>query len=110
MANYIKSVTNGEITLSISDKGAVKIESNGKFLACLPPNAFTALVSLDRESLGEAFDTVIAIKEESKKQRDSSKLELQILKEKQKLEAKMQALRDQMNVLGQKTGQGIKTA
>lgn len=108
MANYIKTITNETTTVSVSDKGAVKLESNGRFIACLAPNAFIALASLSREELSEIFETVVSIKEEAKKTREVSKLELQILKEKQKLAEKMKALEDQMNILNQKTGQGLK--
>ena len=76
-ANYVKTFTSGSVVLSISERGAVKIESNGRFVTCLTPKAFTELVSLDREVLGHALDAVIEVSEAKKKNAEVDKIKIQ---------------------------------
>lgn len=82
MANWIKQVTdaNSNTTVSISDKAAIMVQQDGKFVGCMTARQFTALVNCDRGTLGEILEHLVAMNEDYTKNKESRKLETQIAK------------------------------
>ena len=82
MANWIKQVTdaNSNTTISISDKAAIMVQQDGKFVGCMTARQFTALVNCDRSTLGEVLEALVAMGQDYAKNKESRKLEAQIAK------------------------------
>jgi hypothetical protein len=98
MANWIKQVTDVSTgtTVSISDKAAIMIQQDGKFVGCMTARQFTSLVNCDRSTLGEVLEHLVAMGEDYAKNKESRKLEAQIAK----LTAQNDALKTKQANLG----------
>jgi len=102
MANWTKKFESNGTTISISDKAAVMVQQDGKFLGCLTSRAFMALVGAEKEVLGQAFECLVEMGEEYGKNKETRKIEAQIAKltkQNEELKAKLASSKPIIKIL-----------
>lgn len=103
MANWTKSFSNNSTVISVSDKGAVKVETNGKFKGCLMPSVVLDILALDRDTQAALFECIIEAQSEGKAAKQADKdnqyLAKKIAQANEKHQKTMLALQEQLAML-----------